>query len=139
MGTSGIVVQETENTFKVVTRKDRLKGAVSAYRRSFRGSVALVNAGADPSNLLQFCQSRVLSLRSPSLFIVQDQLLVVARWQTREQAVVAAAAMTRDTGKQYSMAHTSSSSCTGTSSAFARRIERDESSSTRRPSSCEAI
>jgi hypothetical protein len=27
VGVSGIVVQETENTFKVVTRKDKLKGA----------------------------------------------------------------------------------------------------------------
>ena len=27
VGASGIVVQETENTFKVVTRKDKLKGA----------------------------------------------------------------------------------------------------------------
>jgi ribonuclease P protein subunit POP4 len=29
VGASGIVVQETENTFKVVTRKDKLKGALS--------------------------------------------------------------------------------------------------------------
>ena len=31
VGGSGIVVQETENTFKVVTRKNRLKGAVSDF------------------------------------------------------------------------------------------------------------
>ena len=28
VGKSGIVVQETENTFKVVTRDDKLKGAI---------------------------------------------------------------------------------------------------------------
>src|SRR5258707_10086710 len=30
VGVSGIVVQETENTFKVVTRKDKLKGACAS-------------------------------------------------------------------------------------------------------------
>jgi hypothetical protein len=31
VGVSGIVVQETENTFKVVTRKDKLKGGASPF------------------------------------------------------------------------------------------------------------
>ena len=38
VGVSGIVVQETENTFKVVTRKDKLKGARLSllFNESFR-------------------------------------------------------------------------------------------------------
>jgi ribonuclease P protein subunit POP4 len=48
VGGSGIVVQETENTFKVVTRKNRLKGAVSDISP---GSVALMNADPNPSTL----------------------------------------------------------------------------------------
>ena len=78
MGGSGIVVQETENTFKVVTRKNRLKGAVPDFSP---GSVALMNADPDPSTLLQSYQSRGLSLRSPSLFIVLNfPRLLVVRW-----------------------------------------------------------
>ena len=33
VGASGIVVQETENTFKIVTRKDKLKGALRCVGR----------------------------------------------------------------------------------------------------------
>ncbi|KAI0288943.1 Rof/RNase P-like protein [Russula brevipes] len=53
VGTSGIVVQETENTFKVVTRKDKLKvlpkqGSVFAFAVPLHSTeAAVINSGTN--------------------------------------------------------------------------------------------
>ena len=67
VGVSGIVVQETENTFKVVTRKNKPKG-VCVY-------VCVLNRLTLPTAplfLVQYYQSRGPSSHSPSLCIVQN-------------------------------------------------------------------
>jgi hypothetical protein len=57
VGLSGIVVQETENTFKIVTRVDKLKGA------RFQGTVDLerladgVGSFAEAGICVRFCRS----------------------------------------------------------------------------------
>ncbi|KAH9955899.1 Rof/RNase P-like protein [Russula dissimulans] len=58
VGVSGIVVQETENTFKVVTRKDKLKvlpkqGSVFVFAVPLYSTVAVAApmAGSDPGAL----------------------------------------------------------------------------------------
>jgi Ribonuclease P/MRP, subunit p29 len=137
VGVSGIVVQETENTFKVVTCNNKLKGDATFCLLHLPW--ACLFADSDPSS--QSCQSKGLSSRLPSLCIAQNSplLLMVAWGQTQDQTAVVAAAATCDTRIRCSMAHISSLSCTGTNSASARRIGWGESSSTRRPSSCEAI
>ena len=82
IGASGIVVQETENTFKVVTRKDKLKGAhvLSVY-------VHLLNPETPPLAFLflQYCQSRGPSLPLPFPSTVQShQALVLLRRRRRQ-------------------------------------------------------
>jgi ribonuclease P protein subunit POP4 len=52
VGASGIVVQETENTFKVVTRKNKLKGATSF--------LDTLHDGANPVFFLILLSSTVL-------------------------------------------------------------------------------
>ena len=72
VGASGIVVQETENTFKVVTRKDKLKGAafVDDYQPiSSKPSIHLLPCCFYSPLRLQYYQSRDPSLCSPFLCI----------------------------------------------------------------------
>jgi Ribonuclease P/MRP, subunit p29 len=135
VGASGIVVQETENTFKVVTRENKLKGArpTSLFRSLSHRTTFF---------LLQSYRSKARFLRSPSLCIIRSLLLLLlvvvpqSGVQTREvQAAAIAARATRR--KRCSMAHISSLSCTVTNSVFVRQIGRGESLSIRRPSSCE--
>ncbi len=61
VGASGIVVQETENTFKVVTRKDKLKGSRVYYmymcRRSERPRFDFFYSSAKARVRLCLCRS----------------------------------------------------------------------------------
>lgn|SRR6266850_4179252 len=76
VGASGIVVQETENTFKVVTRKNKSKGAfacgptVLPCRPYISISIFIHSSHLD--SFLQYYQSRGPSSHSPSLCIAQN-------------------------------------------------------------------
>jgi len=120
VGVSGIVVQETENTFKVVTRKNKPKGACACM-------YVCMYAELPDLILVQCYQSRGPSSRSPSLCIVQNLPAVAAAGVN--------ARPTHNARRPCWMALTSKSSCMVTSSVFGPRIERGGSSSTRRPSS----
>ncbi len=158
VGVSGIVVQETENTFKVVTRKDKLKGAcASPLLPSCLLSVYLSLLYLSPQNFfLQFCQSKGLSLPLRFLYIAQNYhtrqtqrlVLVLEQIQGRKAAVVVLMVMVMlelegmmiyEKQEPCWMVHILSSNCMVTSSVSAPRIGLDESSSTRRPSSSDAI
>jgi len=73
VGVSGIVVQETENTFKVVTRKNKSKGALMCVYACVAEMPDRFHSYPSILFFLMQCyQSRGPSSRSPSLCIVQN-------------------------------------------------------------------
>ena len=128
VGVSGIVVQETENTFKVVTRKNKSKGALMCvYACVLKCLTSSIVTLPSFFFLMQCYQSRGPFSRSPSLCIVQNLAAAGAK-----------AGPTHNRRRRCWMALTLKLSCTETSSVFGPRIERGGSSSTRRPSSSNA-